>query len=180
MSQGHAGVPKVGFQLIIMGVDPGVAITGYAFVEEEGGQFTRLASGCILTGKESPTSLRLAQIYEQVLALAAAYRPEAMALEKIFFHKNTRTALQVGEARGTVILAAAKSGLELFEYTPLQVKQAVAGYGKSEKAQVQKMVQLLLHLEKMPAVDDEADALAIALCHLQHRRFQEAVEGARK
>ena len=164
--------------MIIMGVDPGLAITGYAFVAEQGGKFTRIGSGCIRTGKDSPSTSRLEHIYEQVLALAAAYRPEAMALEKLFFSKNTRTALQVGEARGTVILAAARSRLELFEYTPLQVKQAVAGYGKADKSQVQKMVQLLLHLEKIPAVDDEADALAIALCHLQHRRFQETVKGA--
>ena len=103
-----------------------------------------------------------------------------MVVEKLFFCKNVRTALQVGEARGTVILAAAKNRLPVFEYTPLQVKQAVAGYGAADKAQVQKMVQLLLALSRCPAVDDEADALAVALCHLQHRRYREVVEGSRR
>ncbi|MEW5784808.1 MAG: crossover junction endodeoxyribonuclease RuvC [Bacillota bacterium] len=161
----------------IMGVDPGLAITGFGFVEEHGGNFRWIASGCIRTGQESAASLRLEQIFNRVLELAGEYRPDALALEKLFFSKNTRTALQVGEARGTVILAASQSNLPLFEYTPLQVKQAVAGYGKAEKEQVQKMVQLLLQLKEIPAVDDEADALAVALCHLQHRRFQDAVKG---
>jgi crossover junction endodeoxyribonuclease RuvC len=100
-------------------------------------------------------------------------------VEKIFFSKNVRTAFQVGEARGVVLLAAARAGILLFEYTPLQVKQAVAGYGRAEKAQVQKMVQMLLKLQQQPAIDDEADAMAVALCHLQNRRFQEAVRGGK-
>jgi len=119
---------------------------------------------------------RLELIYDQIMELIRLYRPDALSLEQLFFSKNTRTALQVGEARGIVILASAKSGLELHQYTPLQVKQAVAGYGRAAKEQVQRMVQILLKLEELPAVDDEADALAVALCHLQHRRWQEAVK----
>lgn len=163
----------------IIGIDPGVAITGYGLVEETAGDFTRVISGCILTDKELPTAERLRAIHEQVLKLIVDYSPQALAIEKIFFSKNVRTAFQVGEARGVIILAAAQHHIELYEYTPLQVKQAVAGYGKAEKAQVQKMVQLLLRLEQQPSVDDEADALAIALCHMQNRRFQEIIAKGR-
>ena len=161
----------------VLGIDPGLAITGFGVLEEQGGDYRRVASGCIRTGQELPVPLRLERIFEQVLELGHVYQPRALALEKLFFCRNIRTALQVGEARGTIILAAARARLDLFEYTPLQVKQAVAGYGKAEKGQVQKMVRLLLHLSQAPAVDDEADALAVALCHLQHRRWQEAVKG---
>ncbi len=161
----------------IIGIDPGVAITGYGVVDEQDGVFVRVASGCISTKKELLTAVRLEQIYNQMMGLIQTYRPQAVAVEKLFFNKNTRTALQVGEARGIVILATALSKVEFFEYTPLQVKQAVAGYGKAEKGQVQRMVQMLLQLQQVPPVDDEADALAVALCHLQHRRWHEAVKG---
>ncbi len=161
----------------IIGIDPGVAITGYSIIEEQGNNFTLVISGVIRTKSTVPPEHRLAEIYNQVAELISEYTPQALAVEKIFFSKNVRTAFQVGEARGVIILAAAKSNLDLFEYTPLQVKQAVAGYGKAEKSQVQRMVQMLLHLPKIPAVDDEADAMAVALCHLQSRRFQNAVRG---
>jgi crossover junction endodeoxyribonuclease RuvC len=164
----------------ILGIDPGVAITGYGVVDEQEGIFLRVASGCIRTKQELPTAVRLEQIHNRVMELVRIYAPQAVALEKLFFNKNTRTALQVGEARGIVILATAMSKVEIFEYTPLQVKQAVAGYGKAEKGQVQRMVQMLLQLQQRPPVDDEADALAVALCHLQHRRWHEAVKGGRR
>jgi len=163
----------------IIGIDPGVAITGYGLIEECNGEFKCIASGCIRTDKDLPPAMRLQVIHNRVFELVALYRPQAMAIEKIFFSKNVRTALQVGEARGVIILVAARCNLEFFEYTPLQIKQAVAGYGKAEKFQVQKMVQMLLKLEKPPAVDDEADAMAVALCYLQNRRFQEAVKGGK-
>lgn len=165
--------------MIIIGVDPGVAITGYALVEECGNDYLYIASGCIRTKKELPPGDRLQAIYGGIHELVEKYKPTAIAVEKIFFSKNVRTAFQVGEARGVVILAATRSKLEIFEYTPLQVKQAVAGYGKAEKSQVQKMVQMLLKLAEPPRVDDEADAMAVALCHLQYRRFQEAVRGGK-
>lgn len=166
--------------MIILGIDPGLALTGYGLVEERDGGFNRVASGFIRTAGDTAPALRLAEIFNRVEELIAHYRPRAMAVEKLFFCKNVRTALQVGEARGTIILAAAKSNLALFEYTPLQVKQAVAGYGRADKLQVQHMVQLLLRLPECPAVDDEADALAVALCHLQHRHYHKAVEGSRR
>ncbi len=163
----------------VLGIDPGVAITGYSIIEENENNFLLIASGCIRTAKETPPALRLKAIHLKVVELIDEYKPLAMAVEKIFFSKNVRTAFQVGEARGVVILAAARFDLELHEYTPLQIKQAVAGYGKADKAQVQKMVQMLLRLPKPPAVDDEADAMAASLCHLQNRRYQEAVKGGR-
>ncbi len=166
----------------VLGIDPGVAITGYSILEENGKNgagYCCIASGCIRTASDSKPERRLLTIYERISDLVREYQPEALVVEKIFFSKNVRTAFQVGEARGVVLLAAARSGLMLFEYTPLQVKQAVAGYGKADKAQVKKMVQLLLKLQHQPAVDDEADATAVALCHLQNRRFQDAVRGGK-
>jgi len=163
----------------IIGIDPGVAITGYAVIEESESDFTCITSGCIRTKKDLPAAARLQAIHDQVFELITIYNPQILAVEKIFFSKNVRTAFQVGEARGVIILAGARSGLDLFEYTPLQVKQAVAGYGKAEKVQVQKMVQMLLKLPHRPTVDDEADAMAVALCHLQNRRWQDAVKGGR-
>ncbi|MBW6464512.1 MAG: crossover junction endodeoxyribonuclease RuvC [Bacillota bacterium] len=163
----------------LLGIDPGVAITGYSIVEEKKSDFHLIASGCIRTKSDLPPEQRLEAIYDRVSELILEYKPQVLAIEKIFFSKNVRTAFQVGEARGVVILAASKTGLALFEYTPLQVKQAVAGYGKAEKGQVQRMVQMLLRLAEMPAVDDEADAMAVALCHLQTRRYQDAVKGGR-
>ncbi len=163
----------------IIGIDPGIAITGYGLIEENGGDYYYIASGCVRTPKEWDSALRLKEIHDFIYDLVAEYSPQALAVEKLFFSKNVRTAFQVGEARGVIILAAARCNLDLFEYTPLQVKQAVAGYGKAEKMQVQKMVQMLLKLNTLPRLDDEADALAVALCHLQNRRFQEALKGGK-
>ena len=160
-----------------MGIDPGLAITGFGVLQEKNNKFHRLASGVIRTSKQTPGEKRLVQIYDRVGELIYEHRPHSLAVEKLFFCKNVRTALQVGEARGTVILAAAKNNLALYEYTPLQVKQAVAGYGRADKLQVQRMVELLLGLTESLAVDDEADALAVALCHLQHRSYHEATGG---
>lgn len=159
----------------VLGIDPGVAITGYGLVDEAKNEYRYVASGCIRTAPEEPAARRLEIIFTETTALIGHYRPQALALEKLYFSRNVRTAMQVGEARGIVILAATRNSLDLFEYTPLQVKQAVAGYGKAEKAQVQKMIRLLLRLPQAPAADDEADALAVALCYLQHRRWEETV-----
>ncbi len=163
----------------VIGIDPGVARTGYGIIEESGSDYLCLVSGCIRTSKDQSSALRLETIHNYIFELVSKYSPQALVVEKIFFSKNVRTAFQVGEARGVIILAAARCGIDLFEYTPLQVKQAVAGYGKAEKIQVQKMVQVLIRLSQPLTVDDEADALAVALCHLQNRRYQEAVKGGR-
>lgn len=163
----------------VIGIDPGVAITGYGLIEESGSDYSCLTSGCVRTRKDQDPALRLKEIHDFIFELVAEYAPQALAVEKLFFSKNVRTAFQVGEARGVIILAAARCSIDLFEYTPLQVKQAVAGYGKAEKMQVQKMIQMLLKLTTLPKIDDEADALAVALCHLQNRRFQEALKGGK-
>ena len=161
----------------VLGIDPGVAITGYSIIDEKGSDYHVFVSGCITTGSDMQPALRLAYIHEKIMELITVHQPQALAVEKIFFSKNVKTAFQVGEARGVILLASAHSEVSLFEYTPLQVKQAVAGYGKADKRQVQKMVQLLLRLKSPPAVDDEADAMAVAICHLQNRRYREAVRG---
>ncbi|WP_027718155.1 crossover junction endodeoxyribonuclease RuvC [Desulfovirgula thermocuniculi] len=149
----------------VMGVDPGVAVTGYGVVELENGRLTALAYDVIKTnaGVDLPERLRL--LYERVLALLERYRPQWLALEELFFSRNARTAFSVGQARGVVLLAAAVRGLGVASYTPLEVKQAVAGYGRASKAQVQYMVRAILNLPSTPHPDDVADALAVAICH---------------
>ncbi len=151
--------------MVILGIDPGTAITGYGLVEKQGNHLKRIAFGVILTAPEMPTALRLQQIYHGLQAVIEQYRPDMMAVEQLFFNKNVRTALTVGQARGVVLLAGAEAGLDIIEYTPLQVKMAVVGYGRAEKRQVQEMVKILLCLNEIPKPDDAADALAIAICH---------------
>lgn len=151
--------------LIILGIDPGTAITGYGVVNYTGNHFRMLAYGVISTAKDTEPAGRLNEIYEGVIRLFAMYKPDYMAIEELFFNKNVKTALQVGQARGVALLAAERQGLPIFEYTPLQVKQAVVGYGRAEKKQVQFMVKAILNLQEIPRPDDAADALAIAICH---------------
>lgn len=151
--------------MIILGIDPGTAIVGYGLVEINSGHLRAQDYGCIRTSSNKPAYLRLVAIYDRLKEIISASRPEIMAIEELFFNKNTRTALAVGQARGVVLLAAAHSGLPVAEYTPLEVKQAVAGFGRASKDQVQRMVQVLLDLDKAPRPDDAADALAVAICH---------------
>jgi len=152
-------------QMIILGVDPGFAITGYGIVEYAGNKFRVLDVGVISTEAGLALSGRLLAISEGLDDLIGRYKPDAMAVEELFFNTNVKTAIKVGHGRGVALLAAAKAGINVYEYTPLQVKQAVVGYGRAKKEQVQQMVKLLLHLEKIPKPDDAADALAIAICH---------------
>ncbi|HHW12265.1 MAG TPA: crossover junction endodeoxyribonuclease RuvC [Firmicutes bacterium] len=150
--------------MLILGVDPGTAITGYGLVEQQGQRLTAHDYGVIRTQAGCPLSERLKQIYDRITALIQEYQPDVLVVEELFFNKNTRTALAVGQARGVILLAAAVQGLTVAEYTPLQVKMAVVGYGRAEKKQVQEMVRLLLRLKTLPKPDDAADALAIAIC----------------
>lgn len=156
----------------ILGVDPGLAVTGIGLVEKKGTALKMLEYGCIRTSADEPMPVRLGQIYGRLMQLCDQYQPQAMAVEKLFFNKNPLSAMQVGEARGVAMLAGNNSGTPVFEYTPLQVKQAVVGYGRAEKKQVQQMVTLLLSLEKIPRPDDAADALALAICHAHSSRLQ--------
>lgn len=149
----------------IMGVDPGIAITGYGVVDSDGCRSILIDYGCIRTSAEDSTQRRLEHIYRELRAVLARNGGEVMVVEKIFFSRNSCSAMQVGEARGVVILAGQHASLQVFEYTPLQVKQAVTGYGRAEKRQIQQMVACLLALKQLPRPDDAADALALALCH---------------
>jgi crossover junction endodeoxyribonuclease RuvC len=155
----------------ILGIDPGTATTGYGVVEEVEGDLKSLAFGVIRTPAGQPLPLRLQSIYRAVRDLAAEWDPVAAAVEEIFFSRNVRTAMSVGHARGVALLALADAGLDVAEYTPLTVKQAVTGYGNAGKAQMQEMVRLLLGLAEVPRPDDAADALAVAICHMHSARL---------
>lgn len=151
--------------MIILGIDPGYAIVGFGIVRKEGARMKPIQYGTIQTKAELDTGTRLKQIYDATKQIIEEYKPEVMAVEKLFFNRNVTTALTVGQARGVLILAAVEAGMEIVEYTPLQVKQATVGYGNAEKKQVQEMVRILLNLKEIPKPDDAADALAIAITH---------------
>ena len=157
--------------MIVLGIDPGTAITGYGLIREEDTQAVAIAYGAITTPSDQPLPARLLTLHRELGQIIDQYKPDHAAVEQLFFNKNVRTALAVGHARGATLLALAQAGVSIFEYTPLEVKQAVTGNGRAEKAQVQQMVTLLLGLDKIPKPDDVADALAIALCHLHSARF---------
>lgn len=159
--------------LLILGVDPGIAILGYGLVRYEANKFTVIDYGAITTNAGTPMSKRLTQIYDELSEIIERYKPDAFAVEELFFNKNIKTALTVGHARGVAVLAGSKAGIGIYEYTPLQVKQAVVGYGRAEKQQIQQMVKILLNLREIPKPDDVADALAVAICHGNSSNFSE-------
>lgn len=151
--------------MIILGIDPGYAIVGYGVIEYLGNRFAVLNYGAVLTPAKTAFEDRLLQIYDELDILMRRYKPEALAIEKLFFNSNQKTVIDVSQARGVILLAARKNGIPIFEYTPLQVKQSVVGYGRADKNQVQEMTKMILHLDKIPKPDDTADALAMAICH---------------
>ncbi|NLM72968.1 MAG: crossover junction endodeoxyribonuclease RuvC [Clostridiaceae bacterium] len=151
--------------MIIIGIDPGFAITGYGVLDYTGNKFRLLDVGVITTNAKLDFPSRLLCIHNELDILISKYKPDAMAVEELFFNTNVKTAIQVGHGRGVALLAAAKAGIKIYEYTPLQVKQAVVGYGRAKKEQVQQMVKVLLNLDKIPKPDDAAYALAVAICH---------------
>jgi crossover junction endodeoxyribonuclease RuvC len=156
----------------ILGIDPGIAICGFGIVEEHAsGDVTSVAYGVIETPKTLALPARLHALRLQLRALVEQWQPAEVAVEELFFATNAKTAITVGQARGVVLLSLFEAGLTIAEYTPLQVKQAVTGYGNADKKQIQEMVRLLLKLETAPKPDDAADALAIALTHQQSRRW---------
>lgn len=163
----------------LVGIDPGLALVGYGVVEKTGqGDYNRIDSGCISTDKNMDIPERLKIIHTSVDEIINTFQPRILVMEKIFFNKNVSTAIKVGEARGVILLAAAFYKLEVFEYTPLQIKQTVAGYGRATKDQVQKMVKIHLNIIKHKfRHDDESDALAVCLCHLQQSRWTEILKG---
>lgn len=151
--------------MIILGIDPGYAIVGYGVVSYDNRTFTPITYGAVTTEAGLEADLRLEQVYDGVCAIIDRYRPEAIAIEQLFFTNNQKTAIMVAQARGVILLAARKKQIPIYEYTPLQVKQSVVGYGKAIKKQVMEMTRIMLRLEKIPKPDDAADALAIAICH---------------
>lgn len=151
--------------MMILAIDPGTATTGYAVLGYEGGEFDVVDYGAIVTESGKSAHLRLKDIYASVCRLIRQYHPDYLVAEELFFNSNARTAISVGQARGVCLLAAANFDISVAEYTPLQVKQAVVGYGRAEKSQVQSMIKLLLKLDELPKPDDAADALALGICH---------------
>lgn len=149
----------------VLGIDPGYAIVGYGIVEYKNNKFTPIDFGAVTTKAGIKFPSRLAKIYDDIFQIMEKFHPEALSIEKLFFNTNTTTAIDVAQARGVILLAAEKMNIPVFEYTPLQVKQSVSGYGKAEKAQVMELTRRLLNLEKCPKPDDTADALALAICH---------------
>jgi len=149
----------------ILGIDPGYAILGYGIVEKKGNSFVPCHFGAITTDAKADMNDRLKYIYNALMDIIFEYSPEVASIEELFFNTNSKTALLVGQARGVAILACSNSGLRISEYTPLQIKQALVGYGRAEKHQVQMMVKTILNLKESPKPDDTADALAAAICH---------------
>lgn len=149
----------------IIGIDPGYAIVGYGVVEYVSNRFTTFTYGAIKTSSDLTFQDRLTIIYDDLNSIIGTYKPNFMAIEKIFFTNNKKTAFDVAQARGVIMLSASKNNIQCYEYTPLQVKQAVVGYGKAEKRQIMNMTKTILNLGKMPKYDDTSDALAVAICH---------------
>jgi crossover junction endodeoxyribonuclease RuvC len=163
--------------VLILGIDPGTAITGYGLVQEEDGELALVDYGVITTPAGQPLPERLQIIYQGLAAVIRKHRPQAAAVEELFFSRNVRTALSVGHARGVALLALADAGLPIHEYKPLEVKQAIAGYGGADKLQVQEMVRMLLDLDHVPQPDDAADAVAVAICHVHSARMAGLIAG---
>jgi crossover junction endodeoxyribonuclease RuvC len=149
----------------ILGIDPGYAIMGYGILDYTGNKFKVVEYGSIETDAGTPMPERLRILYNDLTNVINEFRPDEAAIEELFFNSNAKTAIMVGEARGIALLACVQSGLEIFEYTPLQIKQSLVGYGRAEKKQVQSMVKIILNLKEVPKPDDTADAIAAAICH---------------
>ncbi|NLC31329.1 MAG: crossover junction endodeoxyribonuclease RuvC [Candidatus Moranbacteria bacterium] len=164
----------------ILGIDPGTATTGWAILEQNKKELTPIAYGHISTSPKDSTCQRLREVSQDIEEIIKKYKPTESAIEDLFFFKNLKTAMKVSQSRGAIMLTLIKADLKVFEYTPLQVKQAVTGYGRADKKQVQQMVKNILKLKEIPTPDDTADAIAIAICHMQSRNFGLARESSDK
>lgn len=158
--------------MIIAGIDPGTATTGYAIIEANGTQIKLIEYGCIKTSSTIPGHKRINKIYDEVCTLLDTYKPSVLAIERLFFNRNVTNAIHVGQASGVVMLAAAQRDIKVFSYTPLQVKIALTGYGRADKRQMQQMVKRFLGLSEIPKPDDAADAIAVAICHANSSRVE--------
>jgi len=163
--------------MVILGIDPGLATVGFGVVKFERQRFATLNYGAVVTPPRLPVAERLQMIYDGLQQIIDAYKPTDLAVEELFFNTNQKTVITVCEARGVILLAAQKNKLDIGEYTPLQVKQSVVGYGRAEKIQVMTMVKNLLNLKKIPRPDDAADALAIAICHAHSKAVGGMING---
>ncbi|MDM8529428.1 crossover junction endodeoxyribonuclease RuvC [Anaerolineales bacterium HSG24] len=159
----------------IIGIDPGIAITGWGIVEEREQTVTMIAYGVVTTAAKTPLPNRLQIIYQELTQIIAEWHPDSSAIEELFFSKNAKTALSVGHGRGVSMLALANANLPITEYKPLEIKQAITGHGGASKPQIQQMVKLLLELDEIPRPDDAADALAVAICHLHSARLRSLI-----
>ncbi len=159
--------------MIILGIDPGYAIVGIGVIEYVGNKFRPIEYNAITTSASSVTSLRLLRIKEEIGGFLNKYKPDAVAIEELFFNNNAKTAIAVAQARGVLVAETAAMGIPVYEYTPLQIKQSVTGYGRAEKGQIQQMVKMLLGLNAIPKPDDAADALAVAICHAHSNKVNE-------
>lgn len=151
--------------MVILGIDPGYAIVGWGVIEYKANKFKVIDYGAVTTEAKTPFPLRLCDIYNGLCEIIKKYNPQVLSMEKLFYNNNAKTVIDVAQARGVITLAAQQNGLKIAEYTPLQVKQSVTGYGRAVKKQVQEMTRIILNLEKIPKPDDTADALAMAICH---------------
>jgi crossover junction endodeoxyribonuclease RuvC len=163
--------------MLVLGIDPGTAITGYGVVHSENERLTLMGCGAVATPAGMPLPQRLQLLYRGLAKVIAEHHPEEAAVEELFFSKNARTALSVGHGRGVALLALAEADLAIAEYKPAQIKQAITGYGQAGKAQMQEMVKLLLNLPEVPRPDDAADAVAVAICHIHSARFTRVTQG---
>lgn len=159
--------------MVILGIDPGYAIVGYGVIRHSGGRYQPMGHGVILTYSDMPFNERLLFIFDNITKMIEQCKPDVISIEKLYFQNNQKTAIDVAQARGVIILAASKAGIPIFEYTPLQIKMALTGYGKALKPQIMQMTKKLLGLSQMPKYDDTCDALAVAICHAQTSALQE-------
>ena len=157
--------------MLVLGVDPGSRVTGYGLVEKAGGSLTCIHAGTIRPSTNTPFYGRIYKIFQAMVEIMTTHRPEEMAVEDIFFAKNVKSSLKIGHARGAVLIAAMQCGVKIFDYTPLEIKNAVVGYGRAPKEQVRSMVQVILRLKESPELD-ASDALATAICHLNWSRYE--------
>ena len=159
----------------ILGIDPGYAITGYSIIDYVGNRFKLISSGAVTTDAKESFPKRLSKIYDDVGLIIEEFKPDAISIEELFFNNNVKTAINVAQARGIVLTVGCKKNIPTYEYTPLQIKQAVAGYGRADKKQVQYMVKTILNVEKLPKLDDTIDSIAIAICHTRKHNLLQTV-----
>lgn len=157
--------------MLTLGIDPGTATTGFGLVRQQGDKLSHVSCGIITTSSKETSQGRLGKIYHELKSLIVRYKPDVVAVERLYFGENSKTAMAVGQSRGIVLLAAAEGRVPVSEYTPLEVKMALTGYGRAEKKQIQQMVRILLKLPGVPKPDDAADALAVAICHLHSHKM---------